>query len=102
MKGPKYVVLRVALRDWTLYHLPMEKRLTILEVLTEQNQKSIDRLDRSLERLDRSIADLRTDVDRKFNWIIGVQVGSLLAMIGFMAKLARFFWVHTWKNASQS
>ncbi|CAN1560572.1 hypothetical protein MCERE10_03424 [Burkholderiaceae bacterium] len=69
----------------------MEKRLTILEVLTEQNQKSIDRLDRSLERLDRSIADLRTDVDRKFNWIIGVQVGSLLAMIGFMAKLARFF-----------
>jgi len=76
----------------------MEKRLTILEVLTEQNQKAIDRLDRSLERLDRSIdrlersiADLRTDVDRKFNWIIGVQVGSLLAMIGFMAKLARFF-----------
>ena len=102
MKGPKYVVLRVALRGWTLYHLPMEKRLTILEVLTEQNQKAIDRLDRSLERLDRSIADLRTDVDRKFNWIIGVQVGSLLAMIGFMAKLARFFWVHTWKNASQS
>lgn len=101
MKGPKYVVLRVALRGWTLYHLPMEKRLTILEVLTEQNQKSIGRLDRSLERLDRSIADLRTDVDRKFNWIIGVQVGSLLAMIGFMAKLARFFWVHTWKNASQ-
>ena len=50
-----------------------------------------DILDRSLERLDRSIADLRTDVDRKFNWIIGVQVGSLLAMIGFMAKLARFF-----------
>jgi len=91
MKGPKYVALRVALRGGTLYHLPMEKRLTILEVLTEQNQKSIDRLDRSLERLDRSIADLRTDVDRKFNWIIGVQVGSLLAMIGFMAKLARFF-----------
>ena len=102
MKGPKYVVLRVALRGWTLYHLPMEKRLTILDVLTEQNQKSIDRLDRSLDRLERSIADLRTDVDRKFNWIIGVQVGSLLAMIGFMAKLARFFWVHTWKNASQS
>lgn len=62
----------------------MEKRIIILEVLAEQNQKSID-------RLDRSIADLRADVDRKFTWMIGVQVGSLLAMIGFMAKLARFF-----------
>jgi len=69
----------------------MEKRITILEVLTEQSQKSIDRLDRSIDRLERSIADLRADVDRKFTWMIGVQVGSLLAMIGFMAKLARFF-----------
>lgn len=95
MKGAKYVVLRVALRAWTLYHLLMEKRIIILEVLAEQNQKSID-------RLDRSIADLRADVDRKFTWMIGVQVGSLLAMIGFMAKLARFFWAHIWKTASQS
>ncbi|PHY05318.1 MAG: hypothetical protein CK528_14325 [Alcaligenaceae bacterium] len=62
----------------------MENRITILEVLAEQNQKSID-------RLDRSIADLRADVDRKFMWMIGAQVGSLLAMISFMAKLARFF-----------
>jgi hypothetical protein len=69
----------------------MEKRIITLEVLTEQNQKSIDRLDRSIDRLERSITDLRADVDRKFNWLIGVQVGSLLAMIGFMAKVARFF-----------
>ena len=72
----------------------MEKRITILEVLTEQNQKSIDRLDRldrSIDRLERSIADLRADVDRKFTWMIGAQIGSLLATIGFMAKLARFF-----------
>jgi len=62
----------------------MEKRLTTLEVLTEQNQKSID-------RLDRSIADLRADVDRKFTWMIGAQIGSLLATIGFIAKLAHFF-----------
>ena len=72
----------------------MEKRITILEVLTEQNQTSIDRLDRldrSIDRLERSIADLRADVDRKFTWMIGAQIGSLLATIGFMAKLARFF-----------
>ena len=62
----------------------MEKRITILEVLAEQNQKSAD-------RLDRSIGDLRADFDRKFTWMIGAQIGSLLAIIGFMAKLARFF-----------
>ena len=69
----------------------MEKRITILEVLAEQNQKSIDRLDRSIDRLDCSIGDLRADFDRKFTWMIGAQIGSLLAIIGFMAKLARFF-----------
>ena len=69
----------------------MEKRITILEVLAEQNQKSIDRLDRSIDRLDRSIGDLRADFDRKFTWMIGGQSGSLLAISGFMAKLARFF-----------
>lgn len=85
------VPLLIVYKNRTLYDRPMEKRVTILEVLAEQNQKSIDRLDRSIDRLDRSIADLRADVDRKFTWLIGAQVGSLLAIIGFMAKLAHFF-----------
>lgn len=69
----------------------MEKRLTILEVLTEQNQKSID-------RLDRSIADLRldmncrfTEVDRKFTWLIGMQFTTFIAIIGIFAKLVNIF-----------
>lgn len=69
----------------------MEKRVTILEVLAEQNQKSIDRLDRSIDRLDHSIADLRADMDRKFTWMLSAQLGSLLAIIGFLAKLAHFY-----------
>jgi len=85
------VSLLIVRKSPTLYDRPMEKRVTILEVLAEQNQKSIDRLDRSIDRLDRSIADLRADVDRKFTWLIGAQVGSLLTIIGFMAKLAHFF-----------
>jgi hypothetical protein len=69
----------------------MEKRVTTLEVLTEQNQKSID-------RLDRSIADLRldmncrfTEVDRKFTWLIGMQSTTFIAIIGIFAKLLNIF-----------
>ena len=69
----------------------MEKRVTILEVLAEQNQKSIDRLDRSIDRLDRSIADLRADVDRKFTWLIGMQFTTFIAIIGIFAKLVNIF-----------
>ena len=83
----------------------MEKRITILEVLTEQNQKSIDRLDRSIDRLERSIVDLRsdmncrftevdrkfTDVDRKFTWLIGMQFTTFIAIIGIFAKLVNIF-----------
>ena len=69
----------------------MEKRITILEVLNEQNQKSI-------ERLDRSIADLRSDmncrfteVDRKFTWLIGMQFTTFIAIVGILAKLTNVF-----------
>ncbi len=76
----------------------MEKRITILEVLADQNQKSID-------RLDRSIADLRLDmncrftevdrkftgVDRKFTWLIGMQSTTFIAIIGIFAKLLNIF-----------
>ena len=69
----------------------MEKRITILEVLNEQNKKSI-------ERLDRSIADLRSDmncrfteVDRKFTWLIGMQFTTFIAIVGIFAKLTNVF-----------
>lgn len=69
----------------------MEKRITILELLNEQNQKSI-------ERLDRSIADLRSDmncrfteVDRKYTWLIGMQFTTFIAIVGIFAKLTNVF-----------
>ena len=55
----------------------MEKRITTLEVLVEQ-------LGTAMERLERSVSDLRTDVDRKFMWLIGIQIGTLLAVIGIL------------------
>ena len=62
----------------------MEKRITTLEVLVDQNTKSID-------RLDRSVAELRSDVDRKFMWMIGIQLTGLAAMMAAIARLAKEF-----------
>ena len=65
----------------------MEKRITTLEVLVDQNTKSID-------RLDRSVAELRTDVDRKFMWMIGIQLTGLAAMMTAIARLAKVSQFH--------
>ncbi len=62
----------------------MEKRITTLEVLVDQNTKSVD-------RLDRSVADLRADVDRKFMWMIGIQLSGLVAVMAAIARLAKVF-----------
>ena len=55
----------------------MEKRVTTLEVPVEQ-------LGKTMERLERSVSDLRADVDRKFMWLIGIQIGTLLTAIGIL------------------
>jgi hypothetical protein len=69
----------------------MEKRITILEVLTEQNQKSIDRLDRSIADLRSDMNCRFTEVDRKFTWLIGMQFTTFIAIIGIFAKLVNVF-----------
>ena len=69
----------------------MEKRVTILEVLTEQNQKSIDRLDRSIADLRADMNYRFTEADRKFTWLIGMQFTTFIAIIGIFAKLVNIF-----------
>jgi hypothetical protein len=89
---------RLPYARYTVYDLRMEKRNTILEVMAEQNQKSIDRLDRSIVDL-RSELNFRftnvdrkfTDVDRKFTWLIGMQFTIFIAIIGIFAKLVNIF-----------
>ena len=70
----------------------MEKRIITLEVIAEQTTKSIDRLDRSISEfrseLRADLRELRSDVDRKFTWVIGTLFGILLGMLGLMAKMA--------------
>lgn len=82
----------------------MEKRVTTLEVLMSQTAKSIDRLDRSIVDLrgdlnhsikdlrlehNQSIGGLRRDMDRKFLWLIGIQLAGLAAMMGAIVRLAQ-------------
>jgi hypothetical protein len=69
----------------------MEKRVTTLEVLTEQNQKSIDHLDRSIADLRSDMNCRFTEVDRKFTWLIGMQCTTFIAIIGIFAKLVNIF-----------
>ena len=70
----------------------MEKRIVTLEFIAEQTTKSIDRLDRSISEfrseLRADLRELRSDVDRKFTWVIGTLFGILLGMLGLMAKMA--------------
>lgn len=80
----------------------MEKRITTLEVIADQTSKSIDRLDRSIADLrsdvdrkfsevNNGIAELRKDFDRKFFWCIGSQFTALIAIIGLLTKIANIF-----------
>ena len=69
----------------------MEKRVTTLEVSTEKNQKSIDRLDRSIADLRSDMNCRFTEVDRKFTWLIGMQFTTFIAIIGIFAKLVNIF-----------
>jgi uncharacterized coiled-coil protein SlyX len=62
----------------------MEKRLITLEVLVNEQLKSID-------RLDQSISDLRKDFDRKFIWMLSSQSAAMLAIIGLLAKIGNIF-----------
>ena len=55
----------------------MEKRVTTLEAFAEQ-------LGKAIERLERSVNDLRANVDRKFMWMIGIQIATLLTVIGIL------------------
>lgn len=71
--------------------MELAERVAKLEVIAENTAKAIDRLDRSMERIDRSLSDVRADVDRKFTWMIGTQIATLLAIVGILARAAHIF-----------
>ena len=62
----------------------MEKRIKTLEVLTAQRSTSLD-------RLERAIADLRSDVDRKIFWVIGILFGGFVSIIGLILNATKGF-----------
>jgi uncharacterized coiled-coil protein SlyX len=95
----------------------MEKRVTTLEVRTDQTAKSIDRLDRSItdlridmdrkfilfeekiekkfihfeEKIEKRFIRIEEIIDRKFCWAISIQLTSMLAMMAMMGKIAQIY-----------
>jgi hypothetical protein len=73
----------------------MEKRITTLEVRMDQTAAAIDRLDRSINGLrgdmDKKFLHIEDKFDRKFCWIIGLQITSLLAVMVYLGKATQQF-----------
>jgi tetrahydromethanopterin S-methyltransferase subunit F len=81
----------------------METRIAALEVKVERIGKALDdlryRVDNGFRELRAEIRDvrdeaklgnrdLRKDVDARFRWIVGIQIATLLAVLGVPARVA--------------
>lgn len=69
----------------------MDKRITTLEVRMDETAKSIDRLDRSITDLrsdmDKKFDRMESKFDRKFLWLIGVQISSMLVLMAMINRV---------------
>ena len=91
----------------------METRLAKLEAIiptlatredlarqkADETMQRIDRLiaglsadfDRKLSKINDAILDLRKDIDRKFTFLMIVQIATLFALIGLLSKITKIF-----------
>jgi len=59
--------------------------------LTHTVDKLADRTQKSVDRLDQSIQHVRQDFDRKFCWLYGLQISTILTLAGILAKMANIY-----------
>jgi hypothetical protein len=45
----------------------------------------------TMDRIDRLVAELRTDLDRKFILCMSIQITTLFAIAGLLSKITDFF-----------
>ena len=66
-----------------------------IDHLACNTQKSIDQLadhtQKSVDHLDQSIQHVRQDFDRKFCWLYGLQISTILTLAGILAKMANIY-----------
>lgn len=65
---------------------PMEVRIAHLEGAFDQVNERLNSIDRRLETgmsgLRSEMTDLRSDMNQRFNWLVGLVAGSWVTMIG--------------------
>lgn len=59
--------------------------------LTYTVDKLADHTQKSVDRLDQSIQHVRQDFDRKFCWLYGLQISTILTLAGILAKMANIY-----------
>jgi uncharacterized protein Yka (UPF0111/DUF47 family) len=59
--------------------------------LTHTVDKLADHTQKSVDRLDQSIQHVRQDFDRKFCWLYGLQISTILTLAGILAKMANIY-----------
>jgi uncharacterized coiled-coil protein SlyX len=68
----------------------MENKFTHLEDKIDRRFLNFEtKFDQKFVLLEASIASQRKDCDKKFNWIVGLQLTSLLAAMTWMSKFAQ-------------
>ena len=50
-----------------------------------------EKINRKFTEVNKGLVDLRKDIDRKFNFSIGLQFTALVAMLGLITKMANIF-----------
>jgi hypothetical protein len=59
--------------------------------LTHTVDKLADHTQKSVDHLDQSIQHVRQDFDRKFCWLYGLQISTILTLAGILAKMANIY-----------
>ena len=76
-------------------HEAIVTRIVRLEVTTEYTIKTLDlmqrRMDDGFKSLHDEIVRSRAEMRADLRWLIGIQITTLLAVIGVLARMANFF-----------
>jgi len=76
-------------------HEAIVTRIVRLEVTTEYTIKTLDlmqrRMDDGFKNLHDEIVRSRAEMRADLRWLIGIQITTLLAVVGMLARMANFF-----------
>lgn len=76
-------------------HEAIVARIVRLEVIADNTSKTLElmqrRMDDGFRHLDEEIVRSRAEMRADFRWLMGVQITTLFAIMGMLARMANFF-----------